>query len=381
MGRTMWVLLFVGVAGCGSVKGDELPGDGPVAEDSSTDAPPDAAPPTTIGAFTQSGTFPLARAGHASVVAAGRLYIVAGNLCSTCGTQGVDAGGNTGNVVSAPIGIDGAIGTFRTESSLVTVRQLARVFTARRNNKDFLYVVGGANSTGSMNTDVFPTSVERAEITDSGLSAFTTVSSLTVGRAAPGLLVRGDDVFVLGGSTGGANGFVSSIEHAVIDANGGLGPFSVLSQTLAIESSAHAVAASGDRVLLLGGSTDNSISIADVQVGQLAGAQFAGNFTAVPPATSTLAAPRTGGLALILGDRVFVFGGGNGQTVVAFSATEVASIDPVGAFGPGPTALDQPRYLPSDNVIGGRYCIMGGTTTATLDPTRYLASIICAPLE
>lgn len=383
------VVLYITIAGCNTILGTGQPGTGqPQPVDGRTDdavpedsATTDAALPTTIGAFEQAGTFPLARAGHASVVAAGRLYIIGGNLCATCTGAAVDAAGTTGNVVSAPIAVDGVIGSFRDEASLLAVRNTARAFSVRRGNKDFLYIVGGTNSTGPSNADAFPISVERAEITSSGLSAFVNISALTVGRSGPSLIVEGDDVFLLGGSTGGANGFVSTIEHAVIDANGGLGPFSQLPQTLAIESAFHAISVVGARVVLLGGATDNSITIADVQVGQLAGAQFVGNFTQVPQSTSTLAAPRIGATTLALDGRVVVFGGGNGQTIEAYSSSEVATVDPLGAFGPGPVMLDQPRYLPSANTIGTRYCVIGGTTAATINQTNHLGSIICAPLE
>lgn len=44
------------------------------------------------------------------------------------------------------------------------------------------------------------------------------------------------------------------------------------------------------------------------------------------------------------------------------------------------TVLDQPRFLATAHQITDKFCVIGGVTTGTTDPTKYLSSIVCAPL-
>ncbi len=124
----------------------------------------DAPLPTTIGAFAQAGAFQYARMGHATVVQAGRLWIIGGNICQAClASIPHDVAGTTGHVESAPIEAAGP-GTFRSDTNLIAVRNYPRAFAVSRAGHDYIYVLGGTNSTGPSNTDVFPTTIERAEV-------------------------------------------------------------------------------------------------------------------------------------------------------------------------------------------------------------------------
>jgi hypothetical protein len=77
---------------------------------------------------------------------------------------------------------------------------------------------------------------------------------------------------------------------------------------------------------------------------------------------------------------LFVFGGGDGNLVQAFDSEETAALDPLGGFVAGAVTLDQPRFLATSHRIANKLCVIGGATTGTTDPTKYLGSIICAPL-
>lgn len=374
MKQLLWCALVA--SACGSVQNDP---DVPPIMDAPRDGPLVA---TDVGAFAQAGSFLHARSGHATAMHAGRLWMIGGNVCQTCLSEVAhDVGGTTSNVISAPIDAAGTIGAFREDGDLITMRNWGRTFALNRGGRDYLYVLGGINSTGASGTDVFPATVERAEITaGGGLSAFAVVSALSIGRAGPQVIVRGDNLYVLGGSTGGANGFATSIERAVIDAQGNVGPFSVITETLAIPSAFHALAEQGDKVFLLGGATTNSLTIANIQEASFTGAAL-GAFNTVPAAMSQLRVPRSTGMAIVLGERVFVFGGGNGNTVMGFASEEIAMLSPLGGFVAGTSVLDQPRFQASAHIIGTRFCVIGGCTRATTDPNQYLASIICAPLK
>ena len=113
----------------------------------------------------------------------------------------------------------------------------------------WLYVVGGADGSGALN------SVERAGINADGtIDSFDIVDGTTLVEARAGhtSVVIGDSLYVIGGS--GAGGASSSVERARINADGSLGSFtSVPGVALATARSGHASALIGNAVYVIGG--------------------------------------------------------------------------------------------------------------------------------
>jgi len=141
----------------------------------------------------------------------------------------------------------GAVGTFTTVAgaSLTTTRtEFATVQTA-----SFVYVIGGVA------TGIGSTTLERAPINADGtLGTFTALPGhLVTGRRSPAAVVLDGAIYVIGGRDTNLDA-LDSIERAVINADGTLGPFATLSVKLVMARYGASADVIGNSIYVAGGS-------------------------------------------------------------------------------------------------------------------------------
>jgi hypothetical protein len=276
-----------------------------------------------------------ARSRHTVAVVGTRLYVLGGS-----------ANGITfGSIERATISPDGSLGVFDTISEL-------NLATARSGHTtavvgSFLYALGGAGSTGLLN------SVERAAINpDGSLGSFTTVNSAVLGtaRSSHATVIARNFLYLIGGSTSAAD--LTSLERTTINADGSVGTFSAISDVhFTTARNGYTTAVVGPYLYLLGGDNPSSVERASVALdGRL------GPFTAVPGVT--LVEPRSGFTSVIVKNYLYVIGGSLTKSV------ERATINSDGSLGPfavvSDVTLSDGRSGLSSAVIADFVYIFGG---------------------
>lgn len=192
----------------------------------------------SIGSFsTVSSSLNEPRIGHASVVLGGFLYVIGG--------FGGSVPSRLTSLERATINVDGTLGPFLIVPgvALNTARNFFSVVATDR----YLYVIGGLAGDGQTSE------VERATIgADGSIGPFSPASGLAYGRGAHASAVVGNALYILGGL--GAEGHLNSVERAIINADGSLGEFNVLSTITVVDARArHAAATVADSLYLIGG--------------------------------------------------------------------------------------------------------------------------------
>jgi Kelch motif len=210
----------------------------------------------------------------------------------------------TGNVDVAFIGPDGTIGAFGPSGAKLVNGRVLHVTVIVRNS---LYVIGG---TIFSNTE---DSIERAVINADGtLGPFTVVGAVAVsGRAGASVLVTDDFVYVIGGELsiifGPDNHVQRSVERAAVHADGTLGPFSeVPAATLITGRTEHESVVVGKYLYVQGGAGPGLSDMAYVERASINGDGSLGPFESVPNAFGVL---HSGAISLTWGNAVYVLGG------------------------------------------------------------------------
>ncbi len=261
------------------------------------------------------------------------------------------------SVERAAINADGTVGAFAAASGVtLTTARFSHTSVVVGNA---VYVLGGATAMG-----VATDTVERAVIQgDGSLGPFTPVGRLVTGRFGATSAVLGGSVYVLGGASR-AGGFLTSVERAPINADGTLGAFStVVGVTLATARAGHTSAVLGNVLVVLGGENAggnlNSIERATLGVGGALGA-FA---TATG---ATLATARNNHVSEVVGNFVYSIGG-DGASLLA--SVERASFNGSGSLGAIGTVtgvtLSAPRSGMGLAVIGPAVYLFGGHDRGT----------------
>lgn len=281
--------------------------DGPVAATERAQVRPDG----SLTTFVVTGS-PLVtgRTTHRTVVAGDALYVLGGLDGS---------GGALGSVERAVIQPDGSLGAFAVDPvALVTPRfDLAATVV-----DGSLYVVGGRGAAGVLG------SVERADVTDTGLGAFQveTSSALFQPRHGHVALAQGHRMLVLGGKD--TTGPLAAVEAALLMGNGALDPWATV-QGVALNTARyrHASVVVHNRLYVLGGEDAAGNTLNTVEVSVLGPDGLPGPFTAAPV---TLVTPRRGARALLSANRLYLVAGENGGTPL--QNLEYATVGPDGAL-------------------------------------------------
>jgi hypothetical protein len=296
------------------------------------------------------------RGESAAVVAGGYVYVLGGLV----GGQGVSA-----SVERAPIAADGTLGTFAPAGQLaqaVTAMQAVVVGST-------LYVIGGRTSSDDLGATAVVATVQRATIQPDGtLGAFAIDpdTALVTAREHAALAVVGGELYAIGGSdVGGRFSPLASIESAAIAGDGTLGAFHTAPAALATPRSRHAAVVAGGTLYAIGGfgggsGVGTTTNLVSIEAAPIRSDGALGAFAAA----GTLPTARTRASLAMVGDRTYLIGGystgdGGGQ----LATVAVASIDASGTLAASAatsTKLTTTRVTSSAGVVGDFLYVVGG---------------------
>lgn len=229
----------------------------------------------------------------------------------------------------------------------------------------YLYVIGGTGGAASALA-----SIERATLTANGqVGNFATLTNTQLTRPRYGhtSVVIGSYLYVLGGWDD-LQVSTNTVERAVINTNGAIGPFAVVDD-VALQTPRYGAVAQviGDTLYVIGGdgTTQTTAEKATIREdGTL------GEFT-TSPGNST-GAPRLFSMGVSTSQGFYLIGG------ELETSTERAPLKPdgtLGAFSPIASAgLSEPRDFAAGIAIGSRYYVLGGLAT------QLEAGLLQAPL-
>jgi hypothetical protein len=301
----------------------------------------------TLGAFANLGVTLATPRAFHSSVVIGSFLYVIG---------GASTSGVLSSIERATINADGTLGAFATVPG-------AALVTARENHTnvvigDYLYVIGGQLDATSATT-----SIERATINADGtLGPFATVAgnALVTARFGHTSEVIGTSLYVIGGATAGASGVPqNTIEQATIHSDGTLGAFSIIADTLITARVAPTTAVLGSSLYVIGGQSSSG-SLGSVEVATINADDTLGAFTMVAVGNSLVTA-RQNHTSAVVGNFLYVIGGISNATYLG--GIEQASIDADGTLGTFATAsstLVTARYGACSVVIGDYDYVVGG---------------------
>jgi N-acetylneuraminic acid mutarotase len=372
MKRLAWWVVTLLAASCGGdhaqvpADGGAPPADAPACPDCQLNAvePSLAGTGETItleGTFVEpvSVTFP-GGVSQAATLLGGHRATVTVPAAATEGPLTVTAGGSRVGAVAFRRA-DFAIGLASFESDLAQAdasRQGASLSTPRQGATTSvigsqLYVIGGAGNTGAPNT------VEHAIIgADGSLGPFATVPdvALNSARSDHTAAVVGNHLVVLGGVN---VPLANSVEWATIHPDGSLGSFELPPVIMTTQRSAHTSVVIGNHLYVLGGEGIHG-DMDSVERAVIRSDGSLGFFAIVPDVT--LATPRSGHASAVIGTHLYVFGGSHQGA--ALDSVEQATIQGDGSLGPFATvpgvALTTARRGHASAVLGNSLYVLGG---------------------
>ena len=289
------------------------------------------------------------RAGAASVVVNGFIYVIGG-------VNGIDFVRLT---EYAKINDDGSLGPWQATSPLVEERG----FIDAVEKQGYIYVVGGGNGPNGKN---LLHTVERASINEDGsLSAWQTLTSgMVMPRRCSKTVIQGNFIYALGGFAGA---LLDNVERAEILASGDLGPWRLEDAAMTMPRYVNAVKASKGNTYVFGGHDQSKgVGITDVE-------------WAIPDpqggvknwkAASRLQVGRYGLASASHGDAVYAIGGLTGLEYL--DSIEAATIQEHGELSPWrfTTPLSEPRATANVVVYKDWIYVIGGT-----NQDRYLNTV------
>jgi hypothetical protein len=298
----------------------------------------------------------IARTFHTATTHDGYVYVFGGQGMATPLTI----------VERALINADGTLHRFVIQSQGMTT---PRAGHAQARIRDRVYLIGGSNGTGALDT------IETTTINaDHTLAAFTPLpGKLTEARHGATAVVIGRWLYVLGGVG------QKSVERAPINADGTLGAFADTGLQLFQPRNGATAVVSGKTLYVLGGSSNATAS------GALASIEYAeigadGDLTTLTAGVfnvlgTSLQAPRAFHTATVVGRILIIAGGEN--TTGRLAAASLALFDQNGMLGPftDTVLLDQGRVGAAAFIAHNRLYLLGGSST-TLQGSFEWASIM-----
>ena len=342
-------VLILTVASCGKQDSDKQP----TSSKPSTDVMPASNQSTTgtqwIKGWRDASVLKGPRAGAATVVVDGYIYVIGG-------VNGYDFVRLT---EYAKINEDGGLSQWK-ETSLLNEE---RGFIDAVAKDGYIYVVGGGNGPNGKN---LLRTVERAKVNEDGsLSAWQTMQSgMVMPRRCSKTVIKGSFIYALGGFAGA---LLDNVERAEILANGDLGPWTIEEATMTIPRYVNSVKASHGNTYVIGGHDQmKGVGITDVE-------------WAIPSeqggvkgwkATSNMQVGRYGLASAGYGNSVYAIGGLTGLEYL--NSVEVADIQDNGELSPWrfTTPLSEPRATFSVVVHKDWIYVIGGT-----NQDRYLNTV------
>jgi Kelch motif len=272
----------------------------------------------SLGAFAAAGSsLGSARAGHASFVLGGALYVAGGQSGATALTS----------VERAAVSANGTLGGFAVAGNLARARSaFAAVW-----RDGFVHAIGGSDGSREL------AGVERADLAGGALSAFaTSPTHLSTARSSYSATVIGNRLYLAGGYPNNAT--LGSVESATIAADGSLGATTTAGPTLLAARAEHAAVVTGSTLYLLGGAGP----LASVEAATIAADGSLGPFSA---SSVVLKTPRAGLRAAVVGSSVCAFGGAaTGGSLASVECAPIAADGTLGSFD----------FVTNVNLVNGR---------------------------
>jgi len=301
----------------------------------------------------QGASLATARSAFTPVVVGGWLHVLGG-------TDGSNA---LNSIERAPINADGTIGSFDPAADLTLA-------TARSGHTSVvigpsLYVIGGTGSSGTLD------SVEQATINpDGSLGSFAVIPNATLAMARTGhtSTIIGNSIYVIGGAQRDGTK-LSSIERAVIQPDGSLGPFAIVpGVTLATARSGHTSEVIGNTLYVIGGDAGSAVPLGDLERAVIQPDGTLGPFTAVSGVK--LVTVRHSHRSVVMGSGLYVLGGtGSAGVSGSVEYAPIAADGSLAPFTPLPgIALSTPRTGLAVATIGTSLYVIGGSSGS--DPLR-----------
>lgn len=270
------------------------------------------------------------------------------------------------SVEYAPIHPDGNIGAWRTTSEL----NQGRFYLAAVALDNYLYALGGGS--GERGNDNMPiASVERALVNaDGSLGPWQVVGEMTTPRRGLKAVIHGRTIYALGGYNGA---FLKDAERSSIDTNGMPGPWQREVNEASIDRYIHAAAIQGDHIYLLGGHmrNPNQPSYGDVEHTTI---QADGRLVPWRIAPHPLRTPRLVADAVAVSNHLYILGGHTGAERLA--SVEVSPLAADGSLGPwrNTTALPSPRSATAVTTDGQHIYVLGGGSEDDASPAVFMAT-------
>jgi N-acetylneuraminic acid mutarotase len=289
-----------------------------------------------------------ARRELAGVVWNSRLYAFGGY-------NGTSPGGFLSSVESALVLANGSLGVWRNESSMSTVRSsFAGVVWNGR-----LYAFGGLS-----NASNFLSSVESALVLANGsLGVWRNESSMSTARGRLAGVVWNGRLYAFGGHDG--TNFLSSVESALILANGSLGAWRNESSMSTARRALAGVVWNG-RLYAFGGVSNSTNFLSSVESALV----LENGSLGVWRNESSMSTARGRPAGVVWNGRLYAFGGQDGTNDL--SSVESALILANGSLGAwrNESSMSTVRFAPAGVVWNGRLYAFGGQ-----DGTNYLSSV------
>jgi hypothetical protein len=336
-------------------------------------------PDGTLQPFSTVSSLLNARYSHSSVVIGNTLYVI-GGYRDLAFSQAL------ASIEQATIAPDGTVGAFSSAGTL-TIPRAAHLSVPIGN---YLYVIGGHDGTNYLNT------LERASLNGSGalgaLGAPPFPNFITQ-RSEHATVILGDRLYALGGYAGQGDPRLDSVESAKVSPDGVLGQFDLSAAGGVRQSDKLSTAVIGNYVYLIGGRRMGSLGVLEpldfVRQASINSDGSLGSFRSLAPQGIKLNQARYGHATVVLGNYLYVIGGGDTGVFSFFHAlnsTERAPINPDGTLGnfqpvPG-VNLVQEAIDPTCVVLGNRLYVIGGLGGSELNNSgSYLDYVQVAPLN
>lgn len=249
---------------------------------------------------------------------------------------------------SAIIRPDGQLEPWHPVSSLTTPRGFLALVAAN----GYLYAVGGANGENGIH---LLNTVEHAKINEEGgLGPWTPVSSMTTPRRGPAALVSQGYLYAIGGYNGI---FLRNLERARLLPNGDLGKWEVVESLLTTDRYIHGAAMNGQYLYVVGGHIQGmgggKESTEWTQIGS--DGQFEPWRSAPPLLFARFLA------AVAASDQfLFVLGGYNGQYLASVERAAIQADGSLGSWS-ATTPLSRPKEGCSAVSMDKKIYLMGGS--------------------
>ncbi|WP_455222516.1 hypothetical protein [Kaarinaea lacus] len=343
------IFLVIALSSCGKESADQQASSGTASVASITSTLQGDSGAQWIKGWRDASALLGPRAGAATVVVNGYIYVIGG-------VNGLDFVRLT---EFAKVNDDGSLSPWQ-ETALLNEE---RGFIDAVAKDGYIYVVGGGNGPNGKN---LLRSVERAKVNiDGSLSPWQTLQTgMVMPRRCSKTVIKGNFIYALGGFAGA---LLDNVERAEILVNGDLGPWTIEEATMTLPRYVNTVKASHGNTYVIGGHDQmKGVGITDVEwaiPGEQGGVKDW-------KATSHMQVGRYGLASAGHGDSVYAIGGLTGLEYL--NSIEVADIQENGELSAWryTTPLSEPRATFNVVVYKDWIYIIGGT-----NQDRYLNTV------